>query len=83
MRNGQLKPGYNVQAATTNQVVDFALYSNLTDFRTILKSMKVIDKFQNIVADAGYDSELNYYVLEDKNCYIPYTCYEKIQEYLI
>ena len=85
MKNGQLKPGYNIQAATTNQyVVDFALYHNPTDFRTLepfLKQMSTLDKFDKIVADAGYGSEDNYSMLEkehpDKKYYIPYTMYEK------
>ena len=87
MKNGQLKPGYNIQAATTNQyVVDFALYSNPTDFKTLepfLKQMTTLDKFDKIVADAGYGSEYNYSLLEDKysnkKYYIPYTMYEKEQ----
>ena len=85
MKNGQLKPGYNIQAATTNQyVVDFALYPNPTDFKTLepfLKQMTTLDKFDKIVADAGYGSEYNYSMLEkeypDKKYYIPYTMYEK------
>lgn len=41
MKNGQLKPGYNIQAATTNQyVVDFALYPNPTDFKTLEPFLK-------------------------------------------
>ena len=90
MKNGQLKPGYNIQAATTNQyIVDFALFPNPTDFRTFepfldqMKSRGILDKFQNIVADAGYGSEYNYSILEenysDKNYQIPYTQYEKEQ----
>ena len=90
MKNGQLKPGYNIQAATTNQyVVDFALFPNPTDFRTLepfleqMKSRGILDKFQNIVADAGYGSEYNYSLLEenysDKNYQIPYSLYEKEQ----
>lgn len=87
MKNGQLKPGYNIQAATTNQyVVDFALYPNPTDFKTLepfLKQMTTLDKFDQIVADAGYGSEYNYSLLEDKysnkKYYIPYTMYEKEQ----
>lgn len=82
MKNGQLKPGYNIQAATTNQyIVDFALFPNPTDFRTFepfldqMKSRGILDKFQNIVADAGYGSEYNYSILEenysDKNYQIP------------
>ena len=85
MKNGQLKPGYNIQAATTDQyVVDFALYPNPTDFKTLapfLKQMTTLDKFDKIVADAGYGSEYNYSMLEkeypDKKYYIPYTMYEK------
>ena len=87
MKNGQLKPGYNIQAATTDQyVVDFALYPNPTDFKTLepfLKQMTVLDKFDKIVADAGYGSEYNYTQLEekysDKEYFIPYTMYEKEQ----
>lgn len=87
MKNGQLKPGYNIQAATTKQyVVDFALYPNPTDFKTLepfLKQMTTLDKFAKIVADAGYGSEYNYSLLEDKYAnkkyYIPYTMYEKEQ----
>lgn len=90
MKNGQLKPGYNIQAATTNQyIVDFALFPNPTDFRTFepfldqMKSRGILDKFQNIVADAGYGSEYNYSILEenysDKNYQISYTQYEKEQ----
>ena len=85
MKNGQLKPGYNIQAATTDQyVVDFALYPNPTNFKTLepfLKQMPTLDKFDKIVADAGYGSEYNYSMLEqeypDKKYYIPYTMYEK------
>ena len=90
MRNGQLKPGYNIQAATSNQyVIDFALYPNPTDFRTLdpflgqMKARNLLDKFDNIVADAGYGSEYNYAMLEDKyedkKYFIPYTLYEKEQ----
>lgn len=85
MKNGQLKPGYNIQAATTDQyVVDFALYPNPTDFKKLepfLKQMPTLNKFDKIVADAGYGSEYNYSMLEkeypDKKHYIPYTMYEK------
>ena len=68
MKNGQLKPGYNIQVATTDQyVVDFALYPNPTDFKTLepfLKQMTTMDKFDKIVADAGYGSEYNYSMLK-------------------
>lgn len=90
MRNGQLKPGYNIQAATSNQyVIDYALFPNPTDFKTFepfldqMKRRNLLDKFQNIVADAGYGSEYNYSILEEKyenkDYFIPYTTYEKEQ----
>ncbi|GAB3190318.1 hypothetical protein GCM10027259_61720 [Micromonospora palomenae] len=57
MKNGQLKPGYNIQAVTTDQyVVDYAIFPNPTDFKTlepVLDQMTVLDKFDKIVADAG------------------------------
>ena len=88
MKNGQVKPSYNIQAATTDQyVVNFTLYSNPADFKTLepfLKQMTTLDKFDKIVADAGYGSEYNYSLQEDKysnkKYYIlPYTMYEKEQ----
>ena len=45
--------------------------------------MTVLNKFDKIVADAGYGSEYNYSMLEekypDKKYFIPYTTYEKEQ----
>lgn len=87
MRNDQLKLGYNIQAATTNQyVIDYVLYPNPTDFWTLepfLDQITILNKFKNIVADAGYGSEYNYSLLEnkyeDKNYYIPYGLYDKEQ----
>lgn len=51
-------------------VVDYALYPNPTDFKTLepfLDQMTVLDKFDKIVADAGYGSEYNYSMLEGKH----------------
>lgn len=48
-----------------------------------MKSHGILDKFHNIVANAGYGSEYNYSILEenysDKDYQIPYTLYEKEQ----
>lgn len=87
MRNGQLKADYNIQTATTDQyVVDYALFLNPTDFKTFepfLKQVQTLAKFDKLVADAGYGSEYNYSMLEnkypDKQYFIPYTMYEKEQ----
>ena len=80
MQSRELKPGYNLQVATHNQfVLDYALFSNPTDTRTLipfLKQFHHLDFFNHIVADAGYGSEYNYTTIIDdlnKQPIIPYT----------
>ncbi|MBW1606399.1 IS1182 family transposase [Lactobacillus sp. Sy-1] len=70
MRNGQLKPAYNLQIATSNQfVTGFGIYQNPTDTRTLSSFLEqqstdgTLGKY--IVADAGYGSENNYRFIED------------------
>lgn len=84
MKNGQLKPGYNVQAATNGQyVLAYDIFPNPTDTRTLkpfLQSIQTLDLFQYIVADAGYGSEENYSFIIDeleKTPLIPYSMYQK------
>lgn len=69
MRNGQLKPAYNVQLSSHNQyIVNYSLHQNPTDTTTLKKHL---DSFKSIyktyprvlVADAGYGSEENYKLL--------------------
>ena len=46
MRNGQTKPGYNLQIATENQfITDFALYANRTDTLTL---PSFLESFKNV-----------------------------------
>ena len=87
MKNRELKPGYNLQIATHNQfVLDYALYPNPTDTRTLvpfLNQFHGINFFDHIVADAGYGSEYNYTMILDqfeKQPVIPYTTYQKEQK---
>lgn len=85
MKNGQLKLGYNIQVATTDQyVVDYALSPNPTDFKTLepfLDQMAMLDKFDKIVSDTGCGNEYNCSMLEekypDKKYFILYTMYKK------
>ncbi|MFC3633262.1 IS1182 family transposase [Enterococcus rivorum] len=71
MKNGQLKPGYNLQIATENQyVLAYDLFSNPTDTKTLnpfldsfLEQHKELPNY--IVADAGYGSEENYMYIHD------------------
>ena len=66
MKNGQLKAGYNLQAATEGQyVLAYDVFPNPTDTRTFIPFLDKIEEgfFElppYIVADAGYGSEQNY-----------------------
>jgi transposase len=85
MRNGQLKPGYNVQIGTENGfVVGYDLFPNPTDTRTLkphlrrqVKRLGV--KPKTVIADAGYGGEENYRYLENRRttAVIKYNTYEK------
>lgn len=71
MRNGQLKPAYNLQIASSNQfIVGYDVYQNPTDTKTLqpfLERLKHTGSLpQFIVADAGYGSESNYRFIEDE-----------------
>src|SRR5699024_7336825 len=89
MKNGQLKPGYNVQIATESQyTLAYDIFPNPTDTRTLIPFLdKIENHFFNlpdyIVADAGYGSEQNYHnILESRNLstLITYNSYRKEQK---
>ncbi|MGO1370080.1 IS1182 family transposase [Senegalia sp. (in: firmicutes)] len=71
MRNGQLKPAYNIQCATNGDyVVGIQGFSNPADMRTLPVFMDNIltrydIKIDRIVADSGYESEENYLYLKE------------------
>ncbi|NLN81028.1 MAG: transposase [Clostridiales bacterium] len=71
MRNGQLKPGYNVQIAVNSEyITGVAAFSNRTDSGTLQPFLKRLQqwhgkKYRDIVADAGYESVDNYLFLEE------------------
>ena len=70
MRNGQLKPAYNVQIGVNSEyITGIDVFSNRTDYGTLppfLKTMQRMQhkKYEKIVADAGYESMENYLYLE-------------------
>lgn len=72
MKNGQLKPAYNIQCATNGgYVVDIEGFSNPADMRTLPPFMDILirkydAKIDRIVADSGYESEENYLYLKEK-----------------
>ncbi|MGO4544106.1 IS1182 family transposase [Paenibacillus sp. 2TAB23] len=66
MKNGQLKPGYNVQMATENQFILFySIHQRPTDTRCFIPHMEKLAASslpmpKTIIADAGYGGEENY-----------------------
>ena len=84
MRNGQLKPGYNLQIATENQfVLHYDVFSNPTDTKTLLPLLETYPHdLKTVVADAGYGSEENLLRLDEKevNHLIKYVMFDKEQK---
>jgi len=72
MRNGQLKPAYNVQISTNKQfIAHYSLHQNTNDTRTLQPHLEqhireTGIKPSSVTADAGYGSEENYQWLETK-----------------
>ena len=84
MRNGQLKPAYNVQIAVNSEyITGLEVFSNRTDFGTLvpfLSRMQMMHraKYKEVTADAGYESLENYLFLEQngQTSFIKPTNYE-------
>lgn len=85
MRNSQLKPGYNIQAAASGgYCVGVEVFSERSDQLTLIPFLIHLEdklglRFKDIVADAGYESEENYKYLEDNKLlsYIKPVNYER------
>ena len=71
MKNGQLKPAYNIQCATNGgYIVAIEGFHNPADVRTLPFFMDTIfEKYESnikrVVADSGYESEENYLYLKE------------------
>ena len=84
MRNGQLKPGYNIQIGVESEyIVGVGAFSNRSDVNTLIPFLGRIRShtnrlFERIIADAGYESSENYLYLEEngQECFIKPTNYE-------
>jgi transposase len=85
MKNGQLKPGYNLQLGVEGEyIVGADLSSERSDERTLLHLLNRMYKglgrrHEAVTADAGYESEENYKELEQygQAAYIKPQNYEK------
>jgi len=89
MKNGQLKPAYNVQIATEEQfITNLGIYQRAGDTATLPSFLEDFEESYNkqskiVVADAGYGSEQNYQVMEDKHieAYVKYNYFHKEQKW--
>lgn len=85
MRNGQLKPAYNVQLAVNSEyITGIEAFSDRSDSRTLQPFLHRMEQFQqaryeSVVADAGYESMDNYLYLDEhgQSCFIKPTNYEQ------
>ena len=85
MKNGQLKPGYNIQIGVEGEyIVGVDISSERADQLTFIPFLDKLEKdlpekFKNVIADAGYESEENYKYLSEhnQNPYIKPQNYEK------
>ena len=70
MRNGQLKPGYNVQIGVNSEyITGINVFANRTDYGTMVPFLKTMQekhgkKYKSATADAGYERLSNYLFLE-------------------
>jgi len=88
MKNGQLKPGYNIQAGVENQfIVHYTIHQKPSDWTTLIPHMESFESRyhyfpENIIADAGYGNHQNYNYLSCKptTAYVKYPGYHKEQK---
>jgi len=88
MKNGQLKPAYNLQISTENQfITNYSLHQRPGDPATFIPHIEQFKKLYNIqsktmVADSGYGSEQNYQYCQDNEIesFIKYNYFHKEQK---
>jgi len=87
MGNGQLKPGYNVQISTNNQIIgNYSIHQDQADTKTLQPHLLSFQKLygfmpQELTADAGFGSEENFEFMENNlvEAYVKYNYFDKEQ----
>ncbi len=91
MKNGQLKPAYNVQISSNNQyITHYSLHQSTTDTTTLTEHLNdFIEQHQTtpevVTADAGYGSQENYEYLEENNitAYVKHNQFDREQSHTL
>jgi transposase len=87
MKNGQLKPGYNVQIGTEGQfITGFSLHQRAGDPGCLIPHFDLLKKYnrpkpKTLIADSGYGSEENYDYCEKETieAIVKYNTFDKEQ----
>lgn len=85
MKNGQLKPGHNIQSAVEGEyIIGIDVSSKRSDVNTLIPFLEKLNSLElfvlkNIICDAGYESEENYLYMKSHNLtsYIKPVNYEQ------
>ena len=88
MKNGQLKPAYNIQIATENQfITNLGIYRRAGDTGTLIPFLQDFRETYHrqssiVVPDAGYGSEQNYEFMENAGieAFVKYNYFHKEQK---
>jgi len=88
MKNGQLKPAYNLQISTNKQfIATYSIHQNTTDTNTLIPHLAAHteqygQKPATITADAGYGSEENYQHLEGEGieAFVKHNNFDRAQK---
>ena len=91
MKNGQLKPGYNLQVSSNNQyITHYSIHQATTDSTTLPEHLRDFTQHHQtapdvVTADAGYGSEENYQYLEDQHirAYVKHNQFDREQNQTI
>ncbi len=87
MKNGQLKPGYNLQISTNNQfILSYSVHQTSNDMTVLEPHIQdFIEHYKTtpeaVIADAGYGSQENYDFLDQNkiDAYVKYPYFDKEQ----
>lgn len=88
MQNGQLKPAYNTQISTEDQfITHYSIHQTAGDTTTLETHLDGFEQqygkqSKEVIADAGYGSEENYEMMEQKqiDAYVKYNYFHKEQK---
>jgi len=88
MKNGQLKPAYNIQISTENQfITNLGIFQCPGDTSTLAAMLEDFEtsyhkQAKKLVADSGYGSEQNYEFMENRGieAFVKYNYFHKEQK---